>query len=60
MYMCIVPFAMDGFRRAVVVGDEDNDVVGDVGADNEDDGPRTQPICATLCISASTPDLLSF
>lgn len=33
-----VPFAVDGVRRAVAVGQEDGGVVGDVGAADEGDG----------------------
>lgn len=34
----MVPFAVDGVRRAVAVGQEDGGVVGDVGAADEGDG----------------------
>lgn len=36
--MYVVPFAADGFRRAVAVGEEDSGVIGDVGAGDEGDG----------------------
>lgn len=38
VHVSVVPFAVDGVRRAVAVGQEDGGVVGDVGAADEGDG----------------------
>ena len=38
VHVSVVPFAVDGVRRAVAVGQEDGGVVGDVSAPDEGDG----------------------